>query len=70
MSQTFRIVCHETQQQLWIGQGWGEMTTFYTGEQITMDRLRRFLVATKGKPLFLMCTDTDDGEWLDYEEFE
>lgn len=70
MSHTYRIVCHETKQKLWIGQGFVGMTTFYTGEQIVMEKLRRFLIATKGKPLMLMCTDTDDGEWHDYEEFE
>lgn len=70
MSQTFELVCHETRQKIWIGQGRGEMTSFYTGEPETMRRLRRFFVATKGKPLVLMCTDTEDGDWHEYEEFE
>lgn len=46
------------------------MTNFYTGEPVTMERLRRFLVETNGKPLVLMCSDKDDGDWHDYEEFE
>lgn len=70
MSQTFELVCHETRQKIWIGQGHGAMTGFYTKKPEVMERLRRFLVATKGKNLVLMCTDTDDGDWGDYDEFE
>lgn len=70
MSQTFEIVCHETRQKIWVGQGWAEMTNFYSAEPVTMERLRRFLVATKGKPLVLMCAETDAGDWHDYEDFE
>lgn len=70
MSQTFELVCYETRQKIWIGQGWGTMTSFYYGMPEVMERLRRFLVATKGKNLVLMCTDTDNGDWCDFDEFE
>lgn len=69
MSQTFSLVCHETRQTLWIGQGHrGVMSSLYAGEeQLTL--LRTFLAATIGKPLVLVCNDTDqttDG----YEELD
>lgn len=70
MSHTFELVCHETKQRIWIGQGWGTMSTFYCGETETMNRLHRFLNATKGKELVLLCTDTEDGDWHDYPRFE
>jgi hypothetical protein len=55
MSQTFSLVCHATKQTLWIGQGHGGvMSSFYYGEPKTMERLKRFLVATMGKNLVLM----------------
>lgn len=69
MSQTYSLVCHETRQSLWVGQGRGTMTTFYSGEASTMDRLGRFLAATQGKPLMLLCTD-EGGDWIEYSEFE
>lgn len=33
------------------------------------ERLRSFLAATKGKPMVLMCSDTDYGDWVDYDDF-
>ena len=60
MSETFSIACHETKSRVWIGQGWGEMTCFYTGEPETMERLRRFFNAHKGKPLVFVCNDEDE----------
>ena len=69
MSQTFSIVCHETKQRLWIGQGWNAMTNFYSGNAEVMERLGRFLEATRGKSLVVLCNDTE-GYSLDYVEFE
>ena len=69
MSETFSIVCHETKKRVWIGQGWGEMTSFYTGEPETMERLRRFLNAHAGKPLTFVCNDRNDNIY-DYDEFD
>jgi hypothetical protein len=70
VSQTFRLVCHETKQKIWIGQGWGAMDTFYSGEPETMERLGRFLVATIGKPLVVLNDGSDCGDWQEYQEFE
>lgn len=44
------------------------MTKLYTSPPAA-ERLRSFLAATKGKPLVLMCTDTDSGDWIDYDDF-
>jgi hypothetical protein len=69
MSRTYSLVCHETQQALWIGQGRysdAGMTTFYSGMPVVMQRLGRFLEATRGKPLVLLSDD----ERPDYKEFE
>lgn len=66
MSQTFSVVCDETKQKLWIGQGRGhKMTCLYSGEKETMENLRKFLDSTMGKPL-RMAVDADLDE---YEEF-
>lgn len=43
MSNTFYLVCDETKKKVWIGQGWTEMTTFYSGESSTMESLKKFL---------------------------
>ena len=67
MSQTFSLVCHETKQQLWVGQGlYGVMSVFYSGQPLTMHRLGRFLNATRGKPIVLLREPDFD----DYTEFE
>lgn len=68
MSRTFSLVCHDTKQRIWIGQGYEEMSSFYFGHRELMERLRRFFNATKGKNLVLLCDDTDDECF--YEEFE
>jgi hypothetical protein len=70
MSRTYSLVCHATNQKIWIGQGpYPEkgMSSFYTGEPSTMERLGRFLEATRGQLLILL-----DDEHLcpDYVEFE
>lgn len=70
MSQTFSLVCHETKQKLWVGQGWGAMTCFYGEMPDVMFRLGRFLEATRGRSLVLVCNDTDGFASSDYEEFE
>lgn len=64
MSQTYSIVCRETKQKVWIGQGWGEMTSLYSGEQDTMERLRKFLNETKSKTLEFVCDDEGDADEL------
>lgn len=71
MSQTFSLVCKETKRSIWIGQGHGVMSVFYSGMPETMERLKRFLNAHAGKQLEFVCNDrtgfiTDDG----WEEFE
>lgn len=60
MSQTFSLVCEETKQKVWVGQGWGKMTTFYSGELEIMARLGEFLRDHEGKSLRLLCDDTHD----------
>ncbi len=69
MSQTFSLVCHETRQTIWVGQGWRSMTSFYWGQPSVMRRLHRFLEHTRGKPLVLLC-DHERDDIADYEEFE
>ena len=66
MSQTFSIVCDETKQKLWIGQGHGhKMTCLYSGEKETMENIRKFLDSTMGKPLRMVV----DADLDDYAEF-
>jgi hypothetical protein len=67
VSQSFRLVCDETKQTLWIGQGHqGRMTCLYSGEPETMEKLQAFLNHTMGKPLRLVCDESPDY----YTDFE
>lgn len=68
MSKTFELVCHETKQRLWIGQGATRLSHWYTTPKHLED-LRKFLDATRGRPLVLLCDDTESGDWQDYEDF-
>ena len=45
------------------------MTSFYTGEPGTMERLRKFLNAHLNKPLVFVCNDRDETVHA-YDEFE
>lgn len=72
MSNTFSLICRETKSTLWIGQGNGVMTTFYTGNAEIMERLHRFLCAHMGKQLEVVNDDSiaeEDG-WTEFEETE
>lgn len=70
MSQTFSLVCRETNLGVWIGQGRGSMTSLYTGEPATMERLKRFLNSHIGKQLEFVCDDHSDQEWEEFEDPE
>lgn len=72
MSNTHHLVCHETKQMVWIGQGNGSMEAFYSEENFSMDALGRFLVATAGRPLQLVEINAgaDPIPCDDYEEFK
>jgi hypothetical protein len=67
MSQTWSLVCHDTKEKVWIGQGNGQMSNFYSCEPNTMEALRKFLIDTIGKKLEFIC---DDSDWdcIDYNE--
>jgi hypothetical protein len=66
MSYLWKMVCHETKKEVFIGQGYREMSNFWTTEKEDMDRFRRFLLAHAGKPLEFVGQD-----WLDerYDRF-
>jgi hypothetical protein len=66
MSSSYRIICKETKQAVWIGQGFGGMKIFYSGEPETMEKLHRFLDETKGKELIVVNTDCTEIEFEDY----
>ena len=68
MSRTFEIVCHETRQTLWIGQGQSqELSYFYSNNSKVMCKLSRFLAVTLGKNLVVLDSEYVDS---DYQEFE
>lgn len=71
MSHTFSLVCKEAKLKIWVGQGkGGALISFYSKQPETMEHLRRFLQVTQGKPLVLLCDDTDWWQFEDCEEFE
>lgn len=69
MSSTWSLVCHDTKQTIWIGQGNGQMSNFYYGEPATMERLKRFFQVTAGKPLVLLIDEVVH-DLDDYTEFK
>lgn len=53
MSTSYLLACKEVKMSVWVGQGFGGMETFYSGEPDTMEALGVFLNATRGKALVL-----------------
>jgi len=68
MSQTHSIVCHATKQKLWIGQGTGIMSNFYSGEPKTMEALKWFLGENRKHALNIICDDSD-GDCTEYVDW-
>lgn len=62
------LVCPDTMEGVWIGQGFGGMKSFYSGDPEIMEFLRRFLVDTQGKNLKLI--DEYDETWGDYKDYK
>jgi len=79
MSLSFSLICQETKQKLCVGQGHHffeppyapVMETFYSGEKDTMEKLHRFLQATQGKALMLVCDEhaayINEDDWREFE---
>mgnify|MGYP000045780522 CR=1 FL=1 len=73
MSKTFSLVCRDAKLKIWVGQSGGSadgMLNFYSGMPEVMQRLGRFLEATRGKPLALLCNDTQGDQYENCAEFE
>jgi len=68
MSQTYSLICHETKSKVWIGQGWGKMTTLYSGNKEIMIALKTFLQDHIDKNLVFICNDKNDDIW-NYKEY-
>lgn len=64
MSRTYSIVCVEAGLTLWIGQATtnrpNDLAVFYSDQPETMKRLGRFLQATIGMQLVILCDDEVD----------
>jgi hypothetical protein len=75
MSLTFCVICPETKQKIWVGQGHHHdtepvMEAFYSCDPDVMEKLHRFLKATQGKDLKLICEEHMDEEYhSEYKEF-
>ena len=59
MSSNYRLICRKTKKMIWVGQGWSSdgMTTFYSGEEKTMEGLGLFLKEHEGEDLVLVNSD-------------
>jgi len=68
MSRTYSIICDETKQSLWVGQGSNIMTSFYSGDPDVMYRLAEFLRTHQDKEIKFVCADFHD-DLVDYDEF-
>ena len=68
MSDTWNLVSHESRKKIWVGQGNGNMSTFYSGEPETMEHLKRFLNDTKGESLELV-SDMMEEKHHNYEDY-
>ena len=71
MSRTYSLVCHETKERIWVGQSGGTdgMGIFYSGEPKVMAALGRFLEATRGKSLVLLCFDDYVDHMCEYKDY-
>ena len=70
MSNDFFLLCHEDRKSIWVGQGWGEMEGFYSGEKDVMQALHRFLRETMGKPIVLVDMGRAPDEWWEYQRYD
>lgn len=78
MSLSFSLVCDETRQRLWVGQGHHDPTQNYAPvmdvlyfDPVAACKLMRFLNATRDKPLRLVVNDYPETvPTLEYEEFK
>lgn len=73
MSSTYDLICVDKKIKIWVGQsrrGETGMASFYSGEPQTMLALGRFLQATEGHSLKLVCDDLDSDEAAECEYFE
>ena len=63
MSSNFRLICEETKQKIWVGQGWVDkgMETFYSDDKLTMIALGKFLREHEGKNIKLVNSDYYEG---------
>jgi len=69
MSSTYSIICRETKQRVWIGQGdRNSMSSFYSGDPKIMSNLAGFLNATIGKSLEFVRNDVNEFVY-DFQEF-
>lgn len=68
MSASYALGCPEVKQYIWVGQGNGGMTTFYTGETDTMLGLTIFLNKYRKHTFRLIYMD-DWEEGVDWQDF-
>jgi len=69
MSQTYSLICRETKQAVWLGQGsFDELKSLYNDKK-THDALKLFLIETFGKQLEFVCDDAND-EVFQYENLD
>jgi len=73
MSDTWSLICDETREKIWVGQGNVSMSIFYSGEKSTMRELAEFLDRNKWKNLRLvsdmLCEDHEDYKELRSGEY-
>ena len=69
MSQHLSLVCKETKQRIWIGQGMGEMSVFYHNEPELMKKLQTFLNDHRDKDIVFLCNDQNDYVY-DYKSYD
>ncbi len=71
MSRTYSIVCEETKQKLWIGQGRaGDPFYLYTGDAEVMKKLSLFLRDTIGKKLEVIDDEGIDDDVIEFMDEE
>ncbi len=70
MSDTWHLVCDETKKRIWIGQGWGGMTTLYSDEDETMEMLKRFLNEHQTPKTIRFVNSSAESEIYDYREYK
>lgn len=63
MSFSYHLVCDETKESIWIGQGWDKMESLYYGEEEVMENLLKFLNKNRSPKTLRFIKDDEEYDY-------